>query len=97
MPKYVVLVNFTAQGMKTIKDLPKRGRGGREAIERAGGKLLDWNLTMGPYDAVVIVEGPDDATMAAVGLAMGSQGDIRTTTLKAFTEAEMAKIVGKLR
>jgi len=83
--------------MKTIKDLPKRVQGAREAIEKVGGKLVDWYLTMGPYDAVVIVEGPDDATMATVGLGVGSLGNIRTTTLKAFTEAEMAKIVGKFR
>lgn len=83
--------------MKTIKDLPKRVQRARETMEKAGGKLLDWYLTMGPYDAVVVVEGPDDDAMAAVGLGAGSRGNIRTTTLKAFTEAEMVKIIGKFR
>lgn len=96
MPKYIVLINFTEQGMKTIKDLPKRVQAAREAMEKAGGKMLDWNLTMGRYDAVAVVEGPDDASMATVALAVGRSGNIRTTTLKAFTESEAVKIVGKI-
>ena len=96
MPKYVILINFTEQGVKTIKDLPKRVRSAREAMEKAGGKMLDWNLTMGKYDAVAVVEGPNDAAMATVTLAVGCSGNIRTTTLKAFTEAEMEKIVAQI-
>ncbi len=97
MPRYVILINFTEQGMKAIKDLPNRVQAARETIEKVGGKFVDWYLTMGPYDAVAIVEGPDDDTMATVGLGVGSLGNIRTVTLKAFTEAKMTKIVGKLR
>jgi len=83
--------------MRTIKDLPKRVKAAHEAMEKAGGKLLDWYLTMGQYDAVAIVEGPDDAVMATVGLTIGSKGDIRTTTLKAHTEAQMVRIVEKIQ
>jgi len=96
MPKYIVLINFTEHGMKTIKDLPKRVQAAREAVEKAGGKFLEWNLTMGQYDAVVIAEVPDDATVAALILGTGKEGNIRTTTLKAFSEAEATKIIGKL-
>ena len=96
MPIYVVLINMTEQGVKTIKDLPGRVKSAREAMERAGGKFVDWYLTMGMYDAVAIVEGPDDATMATVALAAARAGNIRTTTLKAHTESEMTKIVEKI-
>jgi uncharacterized protein with GYD domain len=82
--------------MRTIKDLPKRVKSARKAMEKVGGKLLDWYLTMGQYDAVAIVESPNDDAMATVGLAIGRKGDIRTTTLKAHTEAQMTKIVEKL-
>jgi uncharacterized protein with GYD domain len=96
MPMYIVLLKITEQGIKNIKDLPKRVQSAREGIEKAGGKLLDWNLTMGEYDAVGKVELPDDYTVAAVTLASGKQGNVRTTTLKAFSEAEMKKIVEKI-
>ena len=96
MARYIVLINFTEQGIKTIKDLPKRVQAAREAVEKAGGKFVEWNLTMGQYDAVAIAEVPDDAAAAAVILGAGKEGTIRTTTLKAFSEAEAAKIIGKL-
>ena len=96
MPNYIVLIKMTEQGIKTIKDLPKRVQGGREAVEKAGGKWLDWNLTMGEYDVIGKVELPDDYTAATVVLALGKQGDVRTTTLKAFSEAEMKKIVERI-
>jgi len=81
---------------ENYKGLAKEGQSCSGNHGKAGGKLLAWYLTMGQYDAVAIVEGPDDATMATVGLAIGSKGDVRTTTLKAHTEAQMAKIVEKI-
>lgn len=96
MPTYIILVNFTEQGIKTVKDLPKRVQGARQAVEKGGGKVLDWNLTMGQYDVVVKVESPDDYTTATVLLAIGKLGAVRTTTLRAFSEAEMKKIVEKI-
>jgi uncharacterized protein with GYD domain len=96
LPIYIVLIKWTEQGIKNVKDLPKRVQRGREAIEKAGGKWLDWNLTMGEYDAIGKVELPDDYAAATVALGLGKLGDVRTTTLKAFTEAEMKKIVEKI-
>ena len=96
MPRYIVLINFTEQGMEKIKDLPKRVQSARKTIEKAGGKFVEWNLTMGQYDAVAIIEVPDDATVAAIMLDAGKDGNIRTTTLKGFSEAEAIKIIGKL-
>jgi uncharacterized protein with GYD domain len=96
MPTYIILLKMTEQGIQTIQDLPKRVQSGREAVEKAGGKWLDWNFTMGEYDAVAKVELPDDYAAAAVVLAIGKQGAVRTKTLKAFNEAEMKKIVEKI-
>jgi uncharacterized protein with GYD domain len=95
MTTCIVLLKMTEQGIQTIKDLPKRVQSGREAVEKAGGKWLDWNFTMGEYDAVAKVELPDDYA-AAVVLAIGKQGAVRTKTLKTFNEAEMKNIVEKI-
>jgi uncharacterized protein with GYD domain len=91
VPTYIILVKMTEQGIQNIKDLPKRVQSGHEAVEKAGGKWLDWNFTMGEYDAVVKAELPDDYGAAAVVLALQKQGNVRTKTLKAFSETEMKK------
>jgi len=96
LERYVVLINFTEKGMKEIKDLPKRIEAARRTIEKAGGKFVDWNLTMGIYDSVAIVELPDDVEVASIILGTGKKGYIKTTSLKAFTEAEARKIVKQI-
>ncbi|MCW4030931.1 MAG: GYD domain-containing protein [Candidatus Bathyarchaeota archaeon] len=90
------MIKITEQGIKNVKDLPKRGQDGREAIEKACGKLLDWNFPMGEYDAIVKVELPDDYVAAVVALGLGKLGNVRSTILKAFSEDEMKKIVEKI-
>lgn len=96
MPYYITLVNFTDQGVRTIKELPHRVAGAHHAIETAGGKIVGWYLTMGQYDAVVISEAPNDEAVAATVLSIARLGNVRTTTLKAFTEEQMAKIVAEI-
>ena len=87
---------MTDQWIRTVKDLPKRVANARQAVEKAGGKWVDWNLTMGEYDAVATAEMPSDEVAVTIAMAIGSLGNVRTTTLKAFSESEMIKIVGKL-
>jgi len=96
MPTYVVLANWTDQGIRTVKESPQRLDATRKAIEAAGGKLLGFYLTMGKYDEVLIVEGPSDEVAAAMALSSGSQGNVRTETLKAFPEAEYRKIIANI-
>jgi len=96
MPYYIMLVNWTDQGIRNIKDSPKRAAAARAAVEKAGGKWLGFYYTFGQYDMVLITEGLNDETVLSVGLAIASQGSVRTTTLKAFPEAEAAKIIEKL-
>jgi uncharacterized protein with GYD domain len=92
MPIYVTLIRYTEQGIKTFKDLPKRLEETRTAGEAAGAKLVAFYLTMGQYDAVVVSEAPDDETVATLALAAGGRGNVRTETLRAFTEDEAKKL-----
>jgi uncharacterized protein with GYD domain len=96
METYIVLTNYTQQGVASIKDTPARIDEGRKAVEAAGGKVLDWYLTMGHYDVVFIIQVPNSKTAATLLLALGSQGNVHTETLRAFTEEEFRGIVAGL-
>ena len=96
MATYITLINLTEQGVKTIKDLPARLAVGRQAMEANGGKLLQYYLTLGAQDAVVITELPDDETAASVALQQAGLGNLRTTTMRAFTEAEIPGVLSKM-
>ena len=91
-----MLNNWTDQGIRTIKESPRRLDATKKAIEAAGGKMLGFYLTMGKYDSVLIVEAPSDEVAATLALSAGSQGSIRTETLKAFPEAEYRHIIAKI-
>ena len=93
MPTFISLINFTDQGIRTIRDLPERWKTSKAAIEAAGGSIQLY-LTMGQYDEVAITEFPTDEAGAIVALTVGSHGNIRTETLKAFSEEEAVKIIG---
>ena len=96
MGTYIGLINYTDQGIRTIKDSPKRAEDARKAIQAMGGDMKGLYLTMGGYDLVVILEAPSDEVMAQFAMTLGGQGNVRTTTLKAFNEAEFAEIVAGL-
>ena len=96
MPTYIVLYKLTDQGIRNIKEAPQRIEEGTKALEAAGGKVIGFYSVMGEYDYVGIGEAPNDETAIALALAIGSQGNVRTTTLKAFTKEEFAEIVKKL-
>jgi uncharacterized protein with GYD domain len=96
MPTYIVLLRYTQQGVEKIKESPARLDAAKKAFRAMGAELKQWYLVMGQYDAVVVGEAPDDETVAKLALAIGSQGSIRTETLRAFTEDEYRKIVAAL-
>ena len=96
MPTYILLMKLTDQGVKTIKDAPKRVEEGIKGFEAMGGKMLGFYLTMGEYDYVSIGEAPSDEAAVTFALALGSKGNVRTTSLKAFTKEEFAGMVKKL-
>lgn len=96
MPTYIGLYKLTDQGIKNIKEIPQRIEKGIEASEAMGGKVLGVYVVMGDYDLVSIAEFPNDEAVLSLALALGAQGNVRTTTLKAFTKEEFAEIVKKL-
>ena len=96
MPTYIILANWTDQGIRNVKESPQRLEAAKKAIEAAGGKWLGFYLTMGKYDMVVIAEGKSDEAVAATLLAIGSGGSVRTETLKVFPEDEYRQIIAKI-
>ena len=96
MPTYISLVNWTDQGIRTVKESPQRLDAFKKGVEAAGGKVNAFYLTMGRCDMVVIVEAPSDEAAAAVMLSVGRLGNVRTETLKAFPDAEYRDIIAKI-
>ncbi|MDQ3903491.1 MAG: GYD domain-containing protein [Thermoproteota archaeon] len=86
---------MTDQGVRNIKDTAKRADAAKSEAQRIGGKFtIYW--TFGKYDGIGILEAPNDEAAMEFELRIGSLGNIRTTTLKAFTEEEIARVVDKL-
>jgi|ERR671933_2846088 uncharacterized protein with GYD domain len=96
MPNYIVLVNWTDQGIKNVKDSVKRAKSFEGAIQKAGGKSLGIYYTIGRYDIVAVIEAPNDEAIASVLFSTGSLGNVRTETLKAFSMDETDNIIEKL-
>ena len=95
MSTFIILVNFTDQGIRNVKDSPDRYEAFKALAEKVGGKVKGVYYTMGHYDMVLIVEGSDEAAMTAM-LKVGSVGNVRTETLRGFSVEEMKKIIGKM-
>ena len=96
MATYIVLTNFTDQGIRSVKDSTKRADAVKEMAKKFGVTAKEFLWTLGSYDLVGIFEAPDDASMTALGLAIGSAGNVRTQTLRAFSREEMNGILAKL-
>ena len=97
MATYVSLMHFTEQGIRNIKESPSRLDAAKKAFQAAGGELKQFYLAMGEYDMVLVSEAPDDETVARIALSLGSLGNVRTQTMRVFSEAEYRKIVGSLK
>jgi uncharacterized protein with GYD domain len=96
MPTYISLIQYTQQGMAKIKDSPGRLDAAKKAYEQAGAKIKDFYLVMGKYDIVIVSEAPNDEAVAKISLMLGSQGNVRTQTSRAFTEGEYRKLIQSL-
>jgi uncharacterized protein with GYD domain len=96
MATYITLARYTQQGIGKIKDSPSRVDAFRSAVEKAGGTLKGWYLTMGRYDVVTITEAPNDEVVARLTLATAALGNVTTETLRAFNEDEFRKLVASL-
>ena len=96
MGTFVILMNFTEQGIKTIKESPARIQAMYKMVEAAGGKIKALYVTMGTYDLVAIAESPSDEVTMVQLMGLGMAGNVRTTTLKAFSADQFAALVQKL-
>jgi uncharacterized protein with GYD domain len=97
MANYVLLINWTAQGAAEAGNTLKRATSAANTLKSLGGRMKTTLWTIGPYDAVSIVEAPNDETVTAFCLAVGGQGNVRTLTMRAFEKPEMQKILDRLK
>ena len=107
MAYYVLLTNFTDQGIKSVKDTMKRADAFKEMAAKSGAKVHSLFWTQGQFDVIAIAEAgthsggsrggsDDDIAVTALGLSIASLGNVRTQTLRAFDAADMAKIIAKM-
>lgn len=96
MTTYIMLVNWTEQGIRNVRESPKRLDAAKKQLAEMGGSFREFYLTMGDCDMVAICDAPDDAVAARFALQLGAGGNVRTRTLKAFPEAAYREIVASL-
>ncbi|MBI2371499.1 MAG: GYD domain-containing protein [Deltaproteobacteria bacterium] len=96
MPTFIILANFTEQGIKTVTQTTERAKAFEAMAAELGVRLNEIYWTMGRYDVVAVVEAPDDETMSAVTLGLGVRGNVRTETLRAYSASDMARIFRKM-
>jgi uncharacterized protein with GYD domain len=95
MATYIALIDWTEQGVRNFKDTVDRYEAASGALEGMGVRFTDVYWTLGTHDIVALMDAPDDETLAAGLLAVAGQGNIRTTTLRAFSRDEMRSVIAK--
>ena len=96
MATYIVLANYTEQGIRSVTDSLKRTDAVRAMAKKVGVTLKETYWTLGAHDVVAIFEAPDDESMTTLGLSLGKLGNVRTQTLRAFSAADMKGILSKV-
>ena len=96
MSMYMLLCNFTDQGIRTIKEVPSRRAAAREKAKKLGVEITAGYLALGTYDLILHLEAPGEEAVAKFVLSLASAGNVRTTTIKIYSEAEYDKIIGAL-
>jgi uncharacterized protein with GYD domain len=96
MATYIVLVNYTDQGLRNVKETTKRVDAYQARAQKAGVTTKEIYWTLGQYDMVSIVEAPNEEAVTSVLLSAGSLGNVRTQTLRAFSAEEMGRIISKM-
>jgi uncharacterized protein with GYD domain len=95
MATYIVLLHYTDQGIRNVKDTTKRAASAAEAASKVGVKFTELFWTLGHYDLAILAEAPDDETMTALMLKLSSLGNVKSQTLRAFRPKEMEAILQK--
>ena len=96
MATYMVLGNFTDQGIRNVKETTKRAEAIRGMAKNLGIDVKETYWLLGQYDVALIVDAPDEASMTALGLSIGALGNVHTQTIRAFSGDEFTKILGKM-
>jgi uncharacterized protein with GYD domain len=97
MPMYISLLQFTDQGIRSVKDTTARAANATAEAEKMGVKVTQAFWTMGAYDVVLLLEAPDDETLSAFSLKLASQGNVKSHTMRAFSREEMERILAKAK
>lgn len=93
MSTFIVSLSWTDQGIRAIKDWPKRGKASRELAKKVGVEIKQVYVTSGESDLLVILESPNPDNVAKFAVALGALGNVRTRTASAWTEAEFEKLI----
>jgi len=96
MPTFVGMLSWTDQGARTVKDTPKRIQAARERAKKLGVDIKHVFLTTGEFDILVIAEAKDGDDIAKMSMAAAAEGNVRTQTIRAWTEPEIAKLISQL-
>lgn len=96
MATYISLVHFTDQGIRHIKQTTERAKSLSALASKLGIKIKETYWTMGAYDAVFVADAPNDEAITALALNLGSLGNVRTQTMRAYSADEINKVLGKL-
>ena len=96
MPTFILSLNWTDQGIRSVKDAPKRAQAARELAKKVGVEIKEVYLTSGDNDLLVIVDTPNGDNVAKFALALGSQGNVRSRTVRAWPQSEFLKLISEL-
>ena len=96
MAHYVILASYTEQGIRGIKDTAKRAKGFRDLAKGMGVTIQDIFWTLGAYDVVLTLEGPNDETVASLMMKVGALGNLKSQTLRAFPESQIEALLSKV-
>jgi uncharacterized protein with GYD domain len=96
MPTFVCSLSWTDQGIRSVKDAPKRAEAARELAKKVGIEIKEVYLTSGDDDLLVIVDTPSGDNVAKFALALGAQGNVRTRTVRAWSQSEFHKLISEL-
>ena len=97
MATYISLLQFTDKGVGNVKETTKRAQAATAEAEKMGVKITNALWTMGAYDLVLLLDAPDDDTVSAFSLKLGSLGNVKSHTMRAFRQEEMEKILAKIK
>ncbi len=96
MATFISLLGWTDQGIRNVKRTTARAKAFKAMAQKVGVTVKDIYWTVGPYDVVLVMEAPDEATITSLLLSLGTLGNVRTQTLRGFSAEEMTRILAKM-